>query len=425
MSRTVIVGAGVAGVQAALELRQRGYAGEIILIGEESEEPYDRPPLSKEYLKGTAERDRLGLLTAHVAADRAITLRLGMRVDAVRPQEKQVILADGSTQSYEHLLLATGAQNRPLPVPGADAAGVWSLRRLPEADGIRRGLEKSEHVAIVGGGFIGLEVAAAAHAHGAQVTVVEFLPRVMARALSPEMAQYFTDEHRRRGVNILTGVGVTGIVTAPDGAAVALELSDGSEIPADLVVVGIGVLPATELAEGAGLQTADGILVDGQLRTSDPDIYAVGDCVRFDCLVSGRELRLESVQNAADQARFVAARIAAVSTDGEQDPRTTDTEKPSYAALPWFWSEQFDLKLQIAGAAPAEADSVLRGDPSTGSFSVCRFVGERLVAVESVNHARDHLGARKLLHAEPGRRRRVTRDAVTDTSTPLKALLDD
>lgn len=424
MTRTVIVGAGVAGVQTALELRHRGYSGEITLIGEESEWPYDRPPLSKEFLKGSAERDTLGLLSAQTAEERAIDMRLGRRVNEIRTSEREVVLSDGSTVGYDHLVLATGAHNRPLPVPGADLPGVWSLRRLEEAEGLRRAINGAGDVVIVGGGFIGLEVAAAVRARGARVTVVEFLPRVMARVLSPQMSHYFTEEHGRHGVEILTGVGVTAVVAGPAGAVSAVSLSDGSTLPADVVVVGIGVLPSTELAEKAGLHTSNGIVVDERLRTSDPSIYAVGDCACFDCAVSGRELRLESIQNAADQARFVAEQIAAMTRPPVEEPSDADSPSASYAALPWFWTEQYDSKLQIAGVAPAEADSVVRGDPAGGSFSVCRFVGERLVAVESVNHARDHLGARKLLTADPGRLRRVTRDAVADGSTALKALLD-
>ncbi|MDV6286983.1 NAD(P)/FAD-dependent oxidoreductase [Rhodococcus jostii] len=419
MTRTVIVGAGVAGVQTALELRHRGYAGDITLISEDMEEPYDRPPLSKEFLKGSVGRDTLGLLPAQTASERAITMRLGSQVSDLRTSEQQVVLSDGSSASYDYLVLATGAHNRPLPVPGADLPGVWSLRGLDEAEGLRSALADAVDVVIVGGGFIGLEVAAVAQAHGARVTVVEFLPRVMARVLSDQMSQHFAEEHRSRGVEILTGVGVTEVVAGLDGTASSVTLSDGTVLPADLVVVGVGVLPATELAVKAGLHTSDGIVVDEQLRTSDSRIYAVGDCARFNCVVTGRDLRLESIQNAADQARFVAAQIASMS-----EPSSANSQTPSYAALPWFWTEQYNSKLQIAGVAPLEADSVVRGDPTSGSFSVCRFVGERLVAVESVNQARDHLGARKLLAANSNQIRRVTRAAVADITTALKTLLD-
>ncbi len=424
MTGTVIVGAGVAGAQTALELRHHGYDGDITLIGEESEEPYDRPPLSKDFLKGSAERETLGLLTAQTAAERAITLSLGQRACEIRAAAREVVLADGRTVGYDSLVLATGAGNRPLPVPGADLPGVWSLRRLEEAEGLRRALAEAARVVIVGGGFIGLEVAAAAQARGAQVTVVEFLPRVMARVLSPQMSHFFTDKHRSHGVEVMTGLGVTSVVGGQDGKASAVTLTNGTTVPADVVVVGIGVLPSTELAVSAGLRASDGIMVDDQLRTSDSRIYAIGDCARFGCAVSGRELRLESIQNAVDQARFVAGQIVALS----QPPAEPDPDGPpkaaSYAALPWFWSEQYDAKLQIAGAASLEADSVVRGDPATGRFSVCRFVGDRLVAVESVNQAKDHLAARKILIADPGRLRRVTREAVADSSTALKTLLD-
>jgi 3-phenylpropionate/trans-cinnamate dioxygenase ferredoxin reductase subunit len=419
MSRTVIVGAGVAGVQTALDLRQHGFEGELVLVGDEAEEPYDRPPLSKEYLKGAADKESLGLLSARVASDRRISMRLGQRAIRIEAAERQIELEDGSTIGYDYLVIATGANNRSLPVPGADLPGVWSLRRLDEADGLRRGLETATNVVIVGGGFIGLEVAAAARARGAKVTVVEFLPRVMARVLSPDMSNHFAAEHGRQGVEILTGVGVTEVTSGQDGSVSAVVLSDGTTIKADLVVVGVGVSPAIELAQSGGLATADGVIVDGALRTSDPHIYAVGDCARFDCVVSGRELRLESIQNAADQARFVASHIAALAGND-----AGASEALTYAALPWFWTHQYDAKLQIAGVSTPEAESVVRGDPATGSFSVGRFLEGRLIAVESVNQVKDHLGARKVLAARPEQRLRATREAFADISTPLKSLVD-
>lgn len=419
MSRTVIIGAGVAGVQTALDLRQHEYKGEIVLVGDETEEPYDRPPLSKEYLKGAADRESLGLLSARIASDRRITLHLGQRATHIQRAERKVELEDGSTIEYDYLVIATGANNRALPVPGADLPGVWSLRRLDEADGLRLGLESAADVVIVGGGFIGLEVAAAARARGARVTVVEFLPRVMARVLSPDMSEHFAAEHGRQGVEILTGLGVTEVIAGEDGSASAVALSDGTTVEADLVVVGVGVSPAVELADSAGLTTADGVIVDGTLRTSDPNIYAIGDCARFDCVVSGRELRLESIQNAADQARFVAAHIVA-----SAEKVTEPVEAPTYAALPWFWTHQYDEKLQIAGVATPDAESVVRGDPSSGSFSVGRFLEDRLIAVESVNQVKDHLGARKILAARPEQRVRATKEAFVDVSTPLKNLVD-
>lgn len=424
MSTAVIVGAGVAGVQTALELRHRGFDGNIVLISEESHEPYDRPPLSKEFLKGSVHRDGVCLLPSHTAREKKISLRLGCRAEKIQLHGREVVLSDGSTLRYDYLVLATGTQNRHLPVPGAGLPGVLSLRSLDEAEELRRALSTAGDVVIVGGGFIGLEVAAAAQTRGARVTVVEFLPRVMSRALSPEMSAHFTEAHRSHGADIRTGVGVTEVLAGPGGAASAVELSDGTQIPADLVVVGIGVVPSTDLAAEAGLDTSDGVLVDEQLRASDPHVYAIGDCARFDCKVSGQRLRLESIQNAADQARFVAARIVALDHTETDDRQADNAEAASYAALPWFWSEQFDSKLQIAGVAPAGAEAVVRGDPASGSFSVCRFVGDRLVAVESINHARDHLAARKLLSAEPSRVQRVTREAVADNSIALKTLLD-
>jgi len=413
MAATVIIGSGVSGVQTALELRQRGYGGEVVLIGEEAEEPYDRPPLSKEYLKGAVDREAIGLLTAQVAQERSISLRLGIRVERIVPAQHEVHLSDGGVVGYEHLVIATGAHNRELPVPGAQLPGVWSLRSRHDADGLRAGLAQARNVVIVGGGFIGLEVAAAAHAYGANVTVVEFLPRVMARVLSPEMSEHFARAHGEHGVAILTEVGVTALIAGDDGRVARVALSTEDEIEADLVVVGVGVVPATELAEEAGLSTANGIVVDEKLRTSDPSIFAVGDCAQFNCVVSGRGLRLESIQNAADQARFVAAHLAA-----------PEAAADGYAALPWFWTEQYESKLQIAGVSTPDSDSVVRGDPQSGAFSVGRFEGDRLIAVESVNRASDHLGARRLLAAPAEKRRRATREAFADAAIPLKTLLD-
>jgi 3-phenylpropionate/trans-cinnamate dioxygenase ferredoxin reductase subunit len=419
MSNTVIVGAGVAGVRTALELRNRGYCGTVTLIGDESEEPYDRPPLSKEFLKGAVEKDALGLLPSHTAEERQIAVRSGVRVHHIDREQRRVQLASGDALTYDHLVLATGAHNRELFSPGVGLAGVWSLRTVAEADGLRTALANAEEVVVVGGGFIGLEVAAAARGRGAHVTVVEFLPRVMARALSPEMSAHFATLHATHGVAVKCGAAVKEIVGSPDGAVESVLLSDGTTLPAQLVVIGVGVQPSDDLASASGLRTADGVLVDSQLRTSDPRIFAVGDCARFDCTVSQREVRLESIQNATDQARFVASQIAAASAS-----EPTPDADANYRALPWFWTEQFSAKLQIAGSAPAEAESVLRGDPASGSFSVCRFVSQRLVAVESVNNTKDHLGARKLLSADSGALSRVTRSAVADTGTALKSLLD-
>jgi len=419
MSRTIIVGAGIAGAQTALELRHHGYEGEVVLLSEETDEPYDRPPLSKEFLKGHTEREALGLLPSSVAKQRGIDLRLGVRVDAIDPRARVVACSDGEALEYDELVLATGARNRELNVPGSDLDGVWSLRSLEDATGIRAALPTASHVVVIGGGFIGLEVAAAARDAGADVTVVEFLPRVMARVLSPAMSQYFADEHARHGVRILTGTGVTAIAAGEDGRAASVELGDGSSIDGDLIVVGVGVVPEVGIAEQAGLAINDGVVVDAQLRTSDPSIFAIGDCARFSCVVSDMELRLESIQNAADQARFVATLIAR-----EAGSESLDEEVPAYAAIPWFWTEQFESKLQIAGVAPPGAESVVRGDVASGIFSVCRFVGDHLVAVESVNQPRDHLAARKILGASAGRLSRLTRDTAGDATTPLKTLID-
>ncbi|MUL49414.1 pyridine nucleotide-disulfide oxidoreductase [Mycobacterium sp. CBMA293] len=419
MTRTVIVGAGLGGVRVATELRHRGYGGEIIVIGEEAHEPYDRPPLSKDFLKGTAEREAITLLSSATAAEKGITLRLAIGVTRIDRADRQVSMSDGSTVGYDFLVLATGAVNRPLPIPGAELPGVWSLRGLDDAASLRNALADAERVVIIGGGFIGLEVAAAARLRGAQVTVIEYLPRVMARVLSVEMSQYFVDVHRRHGVDVRCGVGVTSVDVGPGGSVMGVACSDGTCVPADVVVVGVGVTPAIGLAVDASLRVGDGVIVDERLLTSDLSIYAIGDCAQFDCVITGMQLRIESVQNATGQARFVAGDIVARA----EHQSGASPDRPGYRAVPWFWSEQFDAKLQIAGVAPAHATSVVRGDPRSGSFSVGRFVDDRLTAVESLNSTRDHLTSRKLLSPEAGLRTRLTQAAFADNTVALKAFI--
>ena len=383
----VIVGAGQAGFQAAASLREAGFDGSLTLVGDEPVAPYQRPPLSKAYLAGTVSAETLALRPAGFYADHRIALRLGLRAAALDRAARQVELASGERLPYDHLILATGARNRPLPVPGADLAGVFRLRTLAEADAIQgrlTGVDRIvERIVVVGAGFIGLEFAATAAARGIVVTVVEATDRVMARAVSPVTSAFFRAAHEAAGIRFVLGDGV-GRIAGADGRVCAVETAGGRSFPADLVLVGIGIVPNVGLAAAAGLPVADGITVDHTLLTADPSISAIGDCAVVPNRFAGdAPTRIESVQNAVDQARCVAARL---------------TGRPaSYASLPWFWSDQGRWKLQIAGLASPHDRAVTRGDPAAGAFSVFCYRHGQLVGVESVNRPADHMIARRLI----------------------------
>ena len=388
-SPVVIVGAGQAGVEAAAALRESGYEGSISLVGAEPHVPYERPPLSKQYLEPDADAGSLVLRGADFYQDRGIELLLGTAATRIDRGQRAVVLASGERLPYARLILAPGATPRRLPVPGANHPSVLTLRTLDESDALRaRLLAAPQRVVVIGGGFIGLEVAAAARAAGHDVTVVEALDRVLARAVSLPISKYMAALHRDRGVRILFDRQVEAIDGEPGGALYDLRLRGGAILPADLVVVGVGVTPDTALAEQAGLTVADGIVVDEYLRTGDPLIHAVGDCARFPSPHGAGLLRLESVQNAVDQARCVAQYIC----DGE-------AAKP-YGAVPWFWTDQYADKLQIAGITTGHDRVELDGDPAEASFSVHCYRGDRLVGVESVNRPIDHIRARRKL-AQP------------------------
>lgn len=400
----VIVGGGQAGAQAAVSLRDGGYAEAVTLIGEEPGLPYQRPPLSKAYLLGKIGGDQMLLKAASVYADNAIAVIDGIAVDAIDRSAKHVSLSNGRTLDYDHLVLATGARQRVLEVPGAELDGIMLLRTLADADALMARIDGVRRAVVVGAGFIGLEFAAVARAKGIEVVIVEAAPRPMGRALSADMARFFEERHIGWGSSFLFGAGVSRFVG--EGHVRAVELTDGVTIEADLVLVGIGVIPNDELAAKAGLETADGIVVDHFLQTSDPAIFAIGDCARHpNPYCDGGPARIESVQNATDQGRSVAARILG------SDQR--------YDAIPWFWSDQGDLKLQIAGVGTGHDTTVVRGDPAAGAFSVFCFRGDRLLAVESVNRGPDHIMARRLIAAGAA----ITAAEAADEATPLKALL--
>ncbi|GBU18674.1 MULTISPECIES: FAD-dependent oxidoreductase [Methylobacterium] len=407
MSGVVVAGAGQAGLQLAASLREAGYDGDVTLVGDEPFAPYQRPPLSKAYLAGKTDAAGLGLRAEGFYADNRVGLRLGTRATAIDRTGRRLILEGGEALSYEHLVLALGARNRPLPVPGFDLAGVRQLRGLADADALKGALADVAAVAVVGAGFIGLEFAAVAAARGLSVTVIEAADRPMARAVSAEMGAFFRAAHEAAGIRFRFGSGVAAL-EGEGGRVAGLRLSEGGTVPADLVVVGIGVLPNQEIAREAGLAAEDGIRVDAMLATDDPAISAIGDCARFHSpyaagLTADGTVRIESVQNAIDQGRCLAARL---------------TGRPaSYEAVPWFWSDQGPYKLQMAGlAAPGDA-SVIRGRGE--AFSVFRFRHDRLSAVESVNRPADHMIARRLLAA----RTPLTPEQAADPGLDLKALV--
>lgn len=381
MAGIVIVGAGQAGYQVAASLREAGYAGPINLFEAETGLPYQRPPLSKECLKG-AEVE-LAFRPAAFYAQQAIALHAGCAVTGIDRAARRVTLSDGGALPYDHLVLATGTRARRLDVPGRDAEGVFEIRTRADSEGIRAALPSARAVVVIGAGFLGLEAASVARSLGAAVQVIELWPRAMGRAVSREISDFFTAHHREAGIGFAFGVAVEAIETQ-EGRAVAV-LAGGVRYPADLVLVSIGVVPETALAEAAGLAVENGVAVDAFLATDDPHISAIGDCASYPSPWTGGRTRLESVQNAVDHARCLAARL-------------TGTPAP-YAAVPWFWSEQGSLRLQIAGLTAAAERFLRIGAPEAPQFSVACFQGERCVGVESVNKAGDHIAARKLLAA--------------------------
>ena len=397
----VIAGAGHAGFQLATSLRQLGFAERVCLINDEAHLPYQRPPLSKAYLKGEGRPDSLMFRPDKFYRDQNIEL-IGDHAAFIDRAARRLVLESGSFLDYGHLVLATGARNRLLDIPNATLADVRYLRILDESEALRLRIATARHVVVIGAGFIGLEFAATARAKGLEVDVLELGTRVMARAVTAEISDYFQERHTAAGIRLHLGVQATSIES--DGTDVTgVSLSDGRHIPADLVVVGVGVLPNVEMAKEAGLPVAAGIIVDELLLTADPNISAIGDCALFASPRFGGSLRLESVQNATDHARCVAARL-------------TGDAKP-YDGQPWFWSDQGDDKLQIAGLTTGYDRVVVRGDRAARSFSAFCYKQGVLVGVESVNRAADHVFGRKVL----GMNRSITPEQAADLSFDLKA----
>lgn len=407
-STAIIIGAGHAGGELAIALRNEGWEGRILLLGEEAHLPYHRPPLSKAYLAGSVEKSSLSI-RPQMAYDKAnVEFIGGVRVSRIDRANQRLELADGSQLAYDKLAIATGGRPRPLSVPNAAVAercaNFHYLRTLDDVEQIRAQLAPGKRLAIVGGGYIGLEVAASAIAQGLQVTVLEALPRVLQRVTAAELSAYYERKHREAGVDIRTGVQVADLEVTGD-TVTAVLCADGSRLAADLVVVGIGLLANTELAAEAGLQVDNGILVDEHAQTSDPHIYAAGDCTNHPNALLGRRLRLESVLNALEQSRVAAANMAG--------------KAKTYASVPWFWSDQYELKLKMVGLAEGFERLVLRGDPATDSFSAFYLKGDKVLAADTVNRPQDFIAAKRLVAEGIA----VTAEQLADDSRPLKELL--
>ena len=399
----IIVGAGHAGFQLAASLRQNGFSERIALVNDEGHLPYQRPPLSKAYLKGTGGPDTLMFRPEKFYHDQHVDLIVD-RASSIDRAARKVSLASGASLDYGHLVLATGARNRLLDIPNANLEGVRYLRTLDESEALRHLMASSQRVIVIGAGFIGLEFAATARGKGLEVDVVELGTRVMARAVTAEISEFSQSRHAAAGIRIHFGVQVTRIES--DGARVTgVSLSDGRHLPADLVVVGVGVLPNVELAAAAGLPVAAGIIVDEYLSTADPNISAIGDCALYASRRYGGSLRLESVQNAADHARCVAARL-------------TGDAKP-YDGVPWFWSDQGPDKLQMVGLTTGYDQVVVRGNRGEGAFSAFCYQSGRLLGIESVNRAGDHMFGRRLLAADGT----ITPEQAADAGFDLKSAL--
>ena len=397
-----IVGTGQAGFQTAASLRQEGFAGRILMIGEEPVAPYQRPPLSKSYLAGDSGLDELWLRPESFYATHEIEVIAGETVAVIDRRDRRLRLGSGGEVSWDHLVLATGARYRPLPMPGAELDGVLPLRTLADANILRERLDQAREVVVVGAGFIGLEFASVAIARGAAVHIIEVTQHPMGRVVSAAISKFFCDAHRRWDAKVSLGTGVTRIL-GTGGRVSGVETTDGRHLPADLVLICIGVIPNAELAGEAGLAVDNGIVVGEYLTTEDAAVFAIGDCANFPTPFAIDRVRLESVQNAVDQGRCVAAHIAG---------------KPvRYDKVPWFWSDQGDLKLQIAGITAGHDKAVLRGDPEGGHFSVFCFRGGRLIGVESVNQPADHVVARRLLAGDPP----LSPEQAADESYDLRA----
>jgi len=402
-SGTVIVGTGQAGFQTAASLRTEGYLEKITLIGEEPHIPYQRPPLSKGFPLGKQDLESIELRPKQFYQDHQIDLLAGEKVVAIDRAAKQVKLDSGKHFFYESLVLAVGARNRTLSLKGAELDGVLYMRSLDEGAVVKDRLENAQDIVVVGGGFIGLELAAVACSLGKSVTVLEALPRLMSRAVAPLISDFYRELHTSKGVKVVCGASVSEM-EGSGGKVRGVLLTDGTRFPADLVLVGVGVVPNIELARNAGLRISNGIAVNEYLQTDDDNISAIGDCAEHPCEFAGARIRLESVQNAADQAQCAAVTIAG--------------RRNVYRALPWFWTDQFDIKLQMAGISNGHDCIVSRGNAESRKLSVFYFKEGHLIAIDSINRPLDHMMGRKLI----ANRVTLTPEQAADESVDLKKM---
>ena len=400
MTGIVIIGAGHAAGQAAASLRQAKFEGPITIIGDEAHVPYQRPPLSKQYLAGTQLADKVYLRAEKFYADKDIQLMLDTRATQIDPSTKTINLDNGETIAYEKLLIGTGSRPRKLSIEGSDLSGIHYLRTMDDVDGIRADVKPGANLVIVGGGYIGLEVAAVGIELGMNVHVLEMEERILQRVTTPEMSAYYHKLHTDRGVHIHTQTGVTGF---SGNGSVEKVLCGDESFDADIVIVGIGIIPNIEIAEEAGIHCDNGIVVDDHCRTSDPDIYAAGDCTNHPNPLMNKRLRLESVPNAMDQARVSTANMLG--------------DDKVYAAIPWFWSDQYDLKLQMVGFSADGDSQVLRGDMDTHQFAIFYLKDGKVVAADAVNSPKEFMLCKQLVGkpADPAK--------LADPETDLKSLL--
>ena len=401
----VIVGAGHGGAQCAIALRQNHFTGTVAMIGREKEPPYERPPLSKEYFAREKTFDRLYIRPLAFWEEKQIDLMLATEVTAIDPAAKVLTLSDGSTFGYGKLVWAAGGDPRKLPVPGGDLAGVHAVRTREDCDRLMGEIDGGvKNIVIIGGGYIGLEAAAVLTKLGCKVTLLEALPRILARVAGEELSAFYEKEHRDHGVDLRTSVVVDSFTG--EGRVTGVKLGDGSVIPADAVIVGIGIVPAVAPLIAAGAEGSNGVAIDDHCRTSLPDVYAIGDCALFAAeYADDFVMRVESVQNANDQGTCVAKAIC-----GDPQP---------YHAFPWFWSNQYDLRLQTAGLSVGFDATVVRGKPEDRSFSVVYLKAGRVIALDCVNAVKDYVQGRKLVEA------RVSPEIakLADAEVPLKELM--
>ncbi len=400
----IIIGASHAGGQAAISLRQAGWDGDIVLIGEESYAPYHRPPLSKDFLSGSKDIDDILIRPLETYDNANIICVRAKRVDTIHPKDRLIFLDGGDTLQYDKLILATGARPRKLPIQGADLPGVYYLRSADDVLQIKANMCAGKKAVIIGGGYIGLETAASLTRQGMNATVLEMEDRILQRVTAPVMSDFYKRIHTEEGVNIVENCAATEIQ-----AGLTVVTTNG-DFNADMVIIGIGVIPNVELAQDCGLDVNNGIIIDAHCRTSNPNIYAVGDVTWHHNPIYDTHLRLESVPNATDQAKTAAQAIC-----GKPKP---------YNALPWFWSDQFDLKLQIAGLSGGYDDIVLRGDPGAGrSFAAFYFKGSQLLAVDAVNRPQEYMVGKRLIPQTMGTGKTIDKKALADETVPLTTFL--